>query len=62
MATKKAATKTQKSKKTVSRKTTSQKVDKKHVASAYYWGGIAIAFCAAFAFMLLAFGVGLMIR
>lgn len=48
-------------KKTVAKKTTAKKVDKR-TENIYFWGGLAIALCAAGAFMVLAFGIGSMIR
>ena len=51
-------------KKTVAKKTAAKKAPKvdKHAEAAYFWGGLAIALCAAGAFMVLAFGIGSMIR
>ena len=52
--TKKTTVKTPKKKTCVAKKKCSENM--------YFWGGIAIALCAAGAFMILAFGVGQMIR
>ena len=67
MATKKTTAKTTAVKKTAAKKTTAKKTVAKKAASkkcsgAYFWGGIAIALCAAGAFMILAYGVGAVIR
>jgi hypothetical protein len=67
MATKKATvkktTKKAPAKRATARKTTTKKVaPKKNCSNAYFWGGIAIALCAAGAFMVLAFGIGSVIR
>lgn len=60
----KAAPKKTAAKKTVAKKAAPKKVAKvdKHSEAAYFWGGLAIALCAAGAFMVLAFGIGSMIR
>ena len=65
MATKKATTK--KTTKTAVRKSVrpAKKVaakKQKYEGNAYFWGGLAIALCAAGAFIVLALGVGSMIR
>ncbi len=70
MATKKTTAKKTTAKKTVAKKAApAKKVAAKKVApkkgkcaNAYFWGGIAIALCAAGAFMVLAFGLGQVIR
>ena len=53
-------------KKTVAKKAAPKAAAKKTTAKkcsgAYFWGGIAIALCAAGAFMVLAYGVGAVIR
>ena len=68
MATKKATAK-KTTKKPVARKTarpaakkTAAKKVQKYDGNAYFWGGLAIALCAAGAFIVLALGVGKMIR
>ena len=58
---KKAAPKKTVAKKVAPKKTVAKKTAKK-CANAYFWGGIAIALCAAGAFMVLAFGLGQVIR
>ena len=74
MATKKTTTKKTTAKKTVTKKTVAKKPAVKktvkvapkkvdnHVANAYFWGGLAIALCAAGAFIVFALGIGAMIR
>lgn len=69
MATKKTTAKKTTVKKTVAKKAAPKKVAAKRdtskkckCANAYFWGGIAIALCAAGAFMVLAFGLGQVIR
>ena len=57
---KKAATKKVAAKRTVNNKIAKQ--TKKQDEAMYFWGGLAIALCAAGAFMILAFGVGAMIH
>lgn len=52
--TKKTTVKTPKKKTCAAKKNCSENM--------YFWGGIAIALCAVGAFMILAFGVGQMIR
>jgi hypothetical protein len=63
---KKAAPKKTVAKKPVAKKTVAKKpVAKKSAPSnsnAYFWGGLAIALCAAGAFIVLAIGIGSMIR
>lgn len=44
------------------RKTSVNKEARKNQENAYFWGGLAIALCAAGAFIVFAFGVGAMIR
>ena len=64
MATKKAAAK-KTTKKTVKRTTAKKCATKKEsakCANSYFWGGIAIALCAAGAFIVLSLGVSKMIR
>ena len=56
------ATKKTTAKKTAVKKTTAKKAASKKCSGAYFWGGIAIALCAAGAFMVLAYGVGAVIR
>ncbi len=63
--TKKTVAKKPAAKKTVAKKTATKKVsvaEKKRVENIYFWSGLAIALCAAGAFMILAFGIGSMIR
>ena len=66
MATKKTTAKTTAKKtavkKTTTKKTVAKKAASKKCSGAYFWGGIAIALCAAGAFMVLAYGVGAVIR
>lgn len=67
MATKRSTTKktvkNAPAKRVSSRKTSTKRTcNNKKVAEAYYWGGIAIALCAAGAFTVLAFGIGSVIR
>lgn len=66
MATKKTTAKTTAKKtavkKTTAKKTVAKKAASKKCSGAYFWGGIAIALCAAGAFMVLAYGVGAVIR
>jgi predicted phage tail protein len=62
---KKTVAKKATAKRTVAKKTVAKKAVTKadtHVENAYFWGGLAIALCAAGAFMVLAFGIGQMIR
>ena len=49
-------------KKAAPKKVATKKTTSKKCANAYFWGGIAIALCAAGAFMVLAFGLGQVIR
>ena len=66
MATKKATAKKTTKKTAVrksvrpTKKTAAKK--QKYEGNAYFWGGLAIALCAAGAFIVLALGVGSMIR
>ncbi len=62
MATKKTTAKKTAVKKTTAKKTVTKKAASKKCSGAYFWGGIAIALCAAGAFMVLAYGVGAVIR
>lgn len=62
MATKKTTAKKTAVKKTTAKKTVAKKAASKKCSGAYFWGGIAIALCAAGAFMVLAYGVGAVIR
>lgn len=74
MATKKTTAKKTTAKKTVAKKTVAKKPAVKktvkaapkkadnHAANAYFWGGLAIALCAAGAFIVFALGIGAMIR
>ena len=62
MATKKTTAKKTAVKKTTAKKTVAKKATSKKCSGAYFWGGIAIALCAAGAFMILAYGVGAVIR
>lgn len=75
MATKKVAKKTTAKKTTVKKTVAKKPVTKKTVAkkavakkpvdnheNAYFWGGLAIALCAAGAFIVFALGIGAMIR
>lgn len=62
---KKAAAKKPAVKKSTTKKTVAKKqatIDSKKVENMYFWGGLLIALCAAGAFMVLAFGIGSMIR
>lgn len=63
--TKKTVAKKPVAKKATAKRTVAKKAVTKadtHVENAYFWGGLAIALCAAGAFMVLAFGIGQMIR
>ena len=69
MATKKATARKTTAKKTTARKTarpaakrTAKKAASKYDGNAYYWGGIAIALCAAGAFIVLALGISAISR
>lgn len=62
---KKTTTKKTVAKKPATKKTVTKKVsaaEKRRVENIYFWSGLAIALCAAGAFMILAFGIGTMIR
>ena len=54
--------KTKNKKNSTPKKTTKKVAPKKSCSNAYFWGGLAIALCAAGAFMVLAFGIGSVIR
>ena len=62
MATKKTAKKTT-AKKPVARKTAAKKTTQKknNHEMAYFWGGLLIALCGAGAFVVFAFGIGMML-
>lgn len=59
---KKAAAKKPVAKKTVAKKAVAKKPAVNNHENAYFWGGLAIALCAAGAFIVLALGIGAMIR
>jgi hypothetical protein len=61
--TKKATTKKVVSKKPVAKKTAAKKTTQKKDTHemAYFWGGLLIALCGAGAFVVFAFGIGMML-